>query len=249
MKGNAQPSRAALVTGGSRGIGRAIVESLSQSGWSVGFTYAGSHQAAQQLSQELEAQGSPCKAYRADARDFQRAQELAEECEAELGPISLLVNNAGIKRDKPLFSMALEDWQAVIDTNLSGTFNYARSFVPRMMKRRCGTIVNIVSVSGIAGLPGQTNYSASKAGVIGFTKALAKETARFGLRVNAVAPGLIETDMTADLSEKALKRILAQIPAGKLGKPADVARLVEFLAEPSSSYLTGQVIPVDGGMI
>ena len=239
----------ALVTGGSRGIGRAIVERLARRGWSVAFTYAASAEASQQLASELEAAGYACCAHQADVRDFERARQLTEEIQQSLGPIQLLVNNAGIKRDKALFGMPLQAWQEVIDTNLGGTFNYSRWAVPSMMKRRSGIIVNIVSVSGILGMPGQANYAASKAGVIGFTKSLAKETARFGLRVNAVAPGLIETDMTRDMPPKARKHILEKIPSGSIGTPAQVAQVVEFLAGQGAAYITGQVIPVDGGMV
>lgn len=240
--------RVALVTGGSRGIGRAVVTRLAHSGWSVAFTYAGSKEASQQLVSELREKGANCRADQADVRDFERAQQLSEEISSDLGPVGLLVNNAGIKKDQALFGMTLKAWQEVIDTNLGGTFNYCRAVVPSMMKRRSGVIVNVVSVSGIVGLPGQVNYSASKAGVIGLTRSLAREVARFGLRINAVAPGLIETDMTRDMPEKALKRLLEQIPARSMGTADQVAQVVEFLAGDGAAYITGQVLPIDGGM-
>ncbi|HYK91557.1 MAG TPA: SDR family NAD(P)-dependent oxidoreductase, partial [Acidobacteriota bacterium] len=192
---DAQGIKVALVTGGSRGIGRSIVEELTNSGWQVGFTYSSNEDAANGLVTQLQHAGLVAAAYKADVRDYQRASEIVALVERDFGPISLLVNNAGIKRDSALFRMDPEKWKEVIDTNLGGTFNYSRNVVLGMIKRGTGVIINIVSVSGIIGLAGQTNYSASKAGVIGFTRALAKEVARFQIRVNAVAPGFIETDM------------------------------------------------------
>lgn len=244
----APESKTALVTGGSRGIGRATVEALLRSGRQVAFTYAGSQSAAQEIVRQATERGQRCQAFQADVRDFERARAVVQEASAQLGTISLLVNNAGIKRDGALFSMKIEDWRDVLDTNLSGTFHYCRALIGGMMKRRAGVIVNMVSVSGIAGMPGQTNYSASKAGVIGFSKALAKETARFGVRVHALAPGLIETDMTQDMPAKARESLLARVPAGRLGRPEEVARMVVWLAEEAPDYLTGQVIPLDGGL-
>jgi len=242
-------SRVALVTGGSRGIGKAIVEELAALGWKVGFTYSASGAIAQEIVQQASGRALTVKAYQADVKNYDRAAEVTAQMEQELGPIDLLVNNAGIKRDTALYRMEPEAWRDVIDTNLGGTFNYCRAVVYGMIKRHSGTIVNIVSVSGIIGLSGQTNYSASKAGVIGFTKALSKEVARFDIRVNAVAPGFIETDMLGTIPEDAKKKMFAQIPMGSPGTPRQVAQVVSFLASPAAAYITGQVLPVDGGMV
>ncbi len=244
-----QRDRIALVTGGSRGIGRAIVEELARAGWKVAFTYASNAEAAEETSATLKIEGWSALPLHADVRDFQRASEVVKEVEQTLGPISLLVNNAGIKRDSPLMRMDPEKWREVLDTNLGGTFNYSRCVIMGMIKRGSGAIVNIVSVSGMIGLAGQTNYSASKAGVIGFTRALAKEVARFNVRVNAVAPGFIQTEMLSDIPEAARKTLFAQIPMGAPGSPAHVARTVLFLAGEGAGYITGQVLPVDGGMV
>jgi 3-oxoacyl-[acyl-carrier protein] reductase len=241
--------RVALVTGGSRGIGRAIVEELARAGWKVAFTYSSSAEAAGKVADGVRAAGGEAFAYHADVRDYQRAMEVVKQVEEALGPASLLVNNAGIKRDGAFMRMDPEKWKEVLDTNLSGTFNYSRSIIMSMVKRGAGVIINIVSVSGIIGLAGQTNYSASKAGVIGFTRALAKEVARFNIRVNAVAPGFIETDMLADIPDAARKTMFAQIPMGSPGSPLHVAQTVAFLAGEGAGYITGQVLPVDGGMV
>ncbi len=244
-----QHDRVALVTGGSRGIGRGIVEELAHSGWKVAFTYANNAEAAETTVTALRDGNLTVSAIHADVRDFQRATEVVKEVEESLGPISLLVNNAGIKRDGPFMRMDQEKWREVLDTNLGGTFNYSRCVIMGMIKRGTGAIINIVSVSGIIGLAGQTNYSASKAGVIGFTRALAKEVARFNVRVNAIAPGFIQTDMLSDIPEGARKTMFAQIPMGNPGSPEQVAKAVVFLAGPGAGYITGQVLPVDGGMV
>ena len=230
----------ALVTGGSRGIGRAIVEEFAAAGYSVAFTFAGNQAAADALA-------GVAKAYQADVKDFARAEQVVADVETVLGPIDVLVNNAGIKRDGPLYSMSPAAWEEVIDTNLNGTFHYCRALMKSLI-RRGGSIVNVTSVSGIVGMAGQTNYSASKAGVIGFTKALAREVARFGVRVNAVAPGFIDTDMTASIDENARKKLYAQIPLGKPGTAKQVARAVLYLASEDAAYITGQVLTMDGGL-
>ncbi len=238
----------ALVTGGSRGIGRAIVEELARNGWKVAFTYLGRREAADSLLSEL-ADGDRFHAMQADVRDFERSGEVVAETQSLLGPIDLLVNNAGVRRDEPLYRMSPEAWDLVIDTNLKGTFNYCRSVALDMVKRQSGSIVNVVSVSGILGLAGQANYAASKAGVIGLTKSLSREVARFSVRVNAVAPGFIQTDMLEGIPETTLKKLYAQIPSGRPGTPRQVAGVVRFLAGPEAEYITGQVLPVDGGMV
>lgn len=233
-----------LVTGGGRGIGRAIVEQFSAAGYSVVFTYSSNADAANALVEKL---GSNVMALQANVRDYERAQQVAAETIAKYGPISALVNNAGIRSDVSLLKMDPAVWKDVIDTNLTGTFNYARSVVGGML-RTGGAIVNVTSVSGVIGMAGQTNYSASKAGVIGFTKALAKEVARFEIRVNAVAPGFIETDMTASIEENTRKKLYAQIPSGRAGTAEDVAKLVLYLAGDEAKYVTGQVWNIDGGL-
>ena len=230
----------ALVTGGSRGIGRAIVEEFAAKGYKVAFTYAGNRAAAESLA-------DVAIAFQADARDFSCAEQVIADVQSGLGPIGVLVNNAGIKRDGALHNMDPAAWREVIDTNLTGTFNYTRAVMKHMI-RHGGSVVNITSVSGIIGMAGQTNYSASKAGVIGFTKALAREVARFGVRVNAVAPGFIDTDMTASIDDNARKKLYAQIPLGKTGTASQVARAVFYLASEDAGYITGQVLTMDGGL-
>jgi 3-oxoacyl-[acyl-carrier protein] reductase len=232
--------RVALVTGGSRGIGRSIVEELASAGYQVAFTYAGNQAAAESLA-------SVAKSYQADSRNFARAEQVVADVQTSLGPVDVLVNNAGIKRDSALHNMDPAAWQEVIDTNLTGTFNYCRVLMKSLI-RHGGSVINVTSVSGIIGMAGQTNYSASKAGVIGFTKALAREVARFGVRVNAVAPGFIDTDMTASIDENARKKLYSQIPLGKPGTPKQVARAVLYLASEDAAYITGQVLTMDGGL-
>jgi 3-oxoacyl-[acyl-carrier protein] reductase len=239
--------RTMFVTGGSRGIGKAIVEEFAEAGYAVAFTYATNEEAATHLAKCLRSRGHSVESFRADVRDYERAREVINLAQQALGPIQVLINNAGIKRDAALATMDPAAWHEVIDTNLTGTFNYVRVLM-REMIRRGGAVINITSVSGQIGVPGQTNYSASKAGIIGFTKALAKEVARFGVRVNAIAPGFIESDMTAAMDEMVRKKLFARIPAGKPGQGRDVARLAMFLAEDTGNYVAGQVWAVDGGL-
>jgi 3-oxoacyl-[acyl-carrier protein] reductase len=237
-----------LVTGGSRGIGRAVVEAFTAQGHAVAFTYAAHAEAAQSVVDAVSARGGRAAAFQGDVKDVGRAEAIVREVDSRLGgPVTVLVNNAGIRRDSPLALMPPGAWHDVIETNLTGTFNYSRCVIGAMM-RSGGSILNITSVSGISGLPGQTNYSAAKAGVIGFTKALAREVARFGVRVNAIAPGFIESDMTASIDEKVRHKLYASIPLGAAGTPAHVAALAVFLASEDAAYITGQVYPVDGGL-
>ena len=236
-----------LVTGGSRGIGKAMVEEFADANYSVAFTYAQNREAADDLACSLKQRGKNVAAYQADARDFDRAEQVVKEAQDALGPVDVLVNNAGIRRDRALHNMDAAMWQEVIETNLNGTFNYSRAVVHGMI-RRSGVILNIASVSGIMGIAGQTNYSASKAGMIGFTKALSREVARLGVRVNAIVPGVIETDMTATMEEPARKKLYSQIPAGKPGTARQVAKLALYLAGEDASYITGQVFTIDGGL-
>ena len=235
--------KVAIVTGGTRGIGRAIVEALSADGARVVLTYASNSALADEI-----ADGKNIFAFKADVADSTRAAEVVKEVRATLGRIDILVNNAGIMRDKLLVRMSEADWDAVLDTNLKGLYNFTRPVSTAMLKQRSGTILNVSSISGLVGLPGQTNYSASKAGMIGFTKALAKELARAGITVNALALGLIETDMTRGMAEKYREKALEQIPLGRYGQPSEIARIAKFLVSEEAAYITGQVIQVDGGL-
>ena len=234
-----------LVSGGSRGIGAEIVRSLASAGANVAFTYQQNVSAAESLIQEL---GPKVLALCCDSRDLKAVRATVEEATAKLGPIHGLVNNAGITRDRPLVMMSEEEWHDVIDTNLTGVFHFCRAVIFSMIKRKEGKIVNIGSVSGQIGNRGQTNYSAAKAGVIGFTKALAKETAQYGITVNVVSPGYIDTDMVRRLPEQTVKQALEHIPAGRLGTTQEVASLVRYLLSDEASYITGQVLTVAGGL-
>jgi 3-oxoacyl-[acyl-carrier protein] reductase len=239
--------KVALVTGGSRGIGKAMVEEFCAAGYAAAFTYSSNREAANALVECMRSQGRTAAAYQADVRDFGRAREVAAEAQKELGEIVVLVNNAGIKRDGSFVTMTPEAWADVIDTNLNGVFNYTRVLIKDLMLRG-GAVINVTSVSGQQGMAGQTNYSASKAGIIGFTRSLAREVARFGVRVNAIAPGFIETDMTGAIDESVRKKLYAQIPMGKPGSARDVARLAVYLAGDAAGYVTGQVWAMDGGL-
>lgn len=241
-------NKVAIVTGGTRGIGRAIVEKLADEGADIVFTYGHSSDAAEDLLKKLHEKGRKAMAIQANVNSLQHANEVASTTEDTLGKVDILVNNAGITRDTSLMLMTQEDWQDVLDVNLTGVFNYSKAVIIKMLKQKSGHIINISSYSGISGNTGQTNYSASKAGIIGFTKALAKEVAAYNIRVNAIAPGFIETDMLNHLSEKYKKQMLKNIPLGRLGKVGEVANTVAFLLSDDAAYITGQVIRVDGGM-
>ena len=239
----------ALVTGGSRGIGRAVAIELAKEGATVAINYAGNKAAAEEVQSIITEMGGKAMIIQADVSDEKSATQMVEEVITQLGGVDILVNNAGITRDGLFIRMKEEDWNAVINTNLTGIFNCTKVAAKYMMKKRSGRIINMSSVSGIMGNAGQTNYAAAKAGVIGFTKSLAREMASRGITVNAVAPGFIATDMTAAMPEKAQEHVLTSIPLGKMGKPEDIANAVLFLASDKASYITGQVIHVDGGMV
>lgn len=248
MKKNLFLNKLAVITGGSRGIGRSIVFALCKEGADCAFTYTKNPAAAESLTKEVQSIGRRAVAFQLDVRDFEGAKIFIEEVKKEFGRIDILVNNAGITRDKSLMMMNKEDWSEVIDTDLTGVFNITRACIITFLKQKGGNIVNISSVSGIHPLQGQVNYAAAKAGVIGFTKSLAKEVAPYNVRVNAVAPGFVDTDMTAALSEIYREKAMKMIPLGRFGTCDEVAQAVVFLASEASQYITGQVIQIDGGL-
>ncbi len=238
--------KVAIVTGGTRGIGKAIVFELINNGAKVVFTYLKNDEAAGIVLDEIKKLNGEAVAIKADARNFNEAKRAVEDTVNKFERLDILINNAGITKDKALMMMDPSEWQDVIDTNLTGYFNMARASIVTMMKAKSGNIVNISSVSGIVGLPRQINYSSAKAGIIGMTKSLAKEVASYNIRVNAVAPGFIDTDMIKDLKQK--EGLLKMIPSGRFGSPEEVAKTVSFLVSDKSSYITGQVLKVDGGL-
>ena len=235
--------KVALVTGGTRGIGRAIVGALAGDGARVALTYAGNKGMADEI-----ANNKTIFAFQGNAADARSAAGIVKEVRESLGRIDILVNNAGITRDKLLVRMSEEDWDDVIDTNLKSVYNFTRPVAAAMLRQRSGAVLNVSSISGLTGMAGQTNYSASKAGMIGFTKALAKELAKANITVNALALGLIETDMTRALSEEYRQKALEQVPLGRLGTAEEIAEIARFLVSPAAAYITGQVIQVDGGL-
>ncbi len=240
--------RAAIVTGGTRGIGRAIVLALARAGADCIFTFARSAEQAEILAAEAAALGRQARPLRLDVRDHDGAKGLIEAAKESFGRLDILVNNAGITRDRSLMAMSREDWSEVIDTDLTGVYNTTRAAIVTFLKQKSGAIVNISSVSGVRPQPGQTNYAAAKAGVIGFTRSLAREAAPFGVRVNAVAPGFIESDMTAQMTVANREKARLQVPLGRFGDPEDVAQAVLFLVSDAASYITGQVVQIDGGL-
>ena len=241
--------KTALVTGASRGIGRAIALCLAAEGARVAINYAGNVKAAEEVKASVEAAGGTAILCQADIADSAAVEAMIADVVKEFGTIDILVNNAGITRDTLLMRMKDEDFAKVLDTNLKGVFYCTKAVSKLMMKKRSGRIVNMASVVGLVGNAGQTNYAAAKAGVIGFSKSAAKELASRGITVNVVAPGFIGTDMTAGLPESVKEKMLTDIPLGRMGEPEDVANAVLFLASDQASYITGQVVNVDGGMV
>ncbi|HEX7069848.1 MAG TPA: 3-oxoacyl-[acyl-carrier-protein] reductase [Rhodothermales bacterium] len=240
--------KSVLVTGGSRGIGRAIALAFAEAGARVAFTYRSAAEEAANVERELAAKAPAAIAIQSDAASAASAQEVVDRVVQEWGSLDVLVNNAGITRDNLVLRMGEEDWDAVIDTNLKGVFNFCKAAYRTFMKQRAGRIINISSVVGVAGNAGQVNYSASKAGIIGLTKSLAKELGSRSITVNAVAPGYVDTDMTTRLSDATREAILKSIPLGRTATSDEIAASVLFLASDAASYITGHVLHVDGGM-
>ena len=237
-----------LVTGGSRGIGRGIVKAFAAEGAKVAFLYKGSKEAAEQLVQEVTTSGGTAKAIQCDVSKYAEAQKVVEDVEKGWGAVNILVNSAGIVKDGLFVRMEPEEWNMVIETNLTGTFNFCRAVAFAMARARKGRIINISSIAADSHNPGQTNYSASKGAINSFTRALAVELAGRGVTVNAIAPGFIETDMSAAVRNKAGDLITKMIPMKRLGQPDDIAKAAVFLASADSAYMTGQVLKVDGGL-
>ncbi|MFA6078761.1 MAG: 3-oxoacyl-ACP reductase family protein [Candidatus Omnitrophota bacterium] len=238
--------KVAIVTGGTRGIGRAVVFDLIENAAKVVFTYIKSDESAAIILDEIKELNGEAEAIKADVRDYGEAKRVVEETIKKFGHLDILVNNAGVTRDKALMMMDPSDWQEVIDTNLTGYFNMAKACIVTMMKQKSGNIVNLSSISGVTGTARQINYSSAKAGIIGMTKSLAKEVAPYNIRVNAIAPGYIETDMTKDLKGK--EDLIKMIPAGRFGKPEEVAKVVTFLVSGKAAYITGQTVKISGGL-
>lgn len=240
--------KVALITGATRGIGKGIAEVFAKQGAHVAFTYAGSVDKAKALEEEL-GKITTVKSYQSDASDYDAAQQLVQDVMAEFGKIDILINNAGITRDNLMLRMSKDDWDTIIKVNLDSVFNLTKAVIKPMMKAKSGSIINMTSVVGIKGNAGQANYAASKAGVIGFSKSIALELGSRNIRCNAIAPGFIETEMTAALDEKTVQGWRDTIPLKRGGQPEDVANACVFLASDMSSYITGQVLSVDGGML
>ncbi|MGI6207140.1 MAG: 3-oxoacyl-[acyl-carrier-protein] reductase [Anaerolineae bacterium] len=241
--------RVALVTGGSRGIGRQVALDLAERGADVVINYRGNKAAADEVLARIQAYGRRALALQADVSDFAQASEMVQQAVDAMGRLDILVNNAGVTRDTLLMRLSEDDWDLVIDTVLKGTCACSKAALRPMMRQRYGRIINIGSVSGLAGNPGQTNYSAAKAGLVGFTKSLAKEVGSRNITVNLVAPGMIATEMTAGLPEPLMAEVVRNTPLGRLGQPADVAAAVVFLASEAAGFITGQVLSVDGGLL
>ncbi|PLK44566.1 MULTISPECIES: 3-oxoacyl-[acyl-carrier-protein] reductase [Emticicia] len=242
-------NKIALITGASRGIGREIAKKFAEQGANIAFTYLSSVEKGQALEAELAAYGIKAKGYRSDASDYQAAEQLVNDVVADFGTLDIVVNNAGITRDTLLMRMSEDQWDEVLRVNLKSVFNLTKAATKPMMRAKQGSIINVTSVVGLMGNAGQSNYAASKAGIIGFTKSIAKELGSRNIRSNAIAPGFIETEMTGELNEKALEDWLKNIPLKRAGQGEEVANACVFLASDMSKYVTGQVLQVDGGML
>lgn len=242
-------NKVSLITGASRGIGKAIALQLANDGYDVAFCYKSNHDAAKEVADEIEKLGRKILYRDLDISDLSSVRNFIEEVENSLGPISVIINNAGIVNDKALALMDENTWSQVIDINLTSVYNICRSIIYNFMKRRNGVILNISSAAGIYGNSGQVNYCASKAGIIGFTKALAKEVGSYGIRVNAIAPGFIETEMTSTLSPKKAEEYKNQITLRRFGSVNDVSNIVSFMISDKATYITGQTIQIDGGIV
>lgn len=240
--------KVAIITGGSRGIGKAIVDAFASQGASVAFTYLSSREKAEAIASEWHGKGANVEAYYSDASSFVHAESLVPSVLEKFGRIDILVNNAGITNDTLLLRMDEEQWSSVIDTNLKSVFNMTKQCIKVMLRQRSGSLIHLSSVVGIFGNAGQANYAASKAGIIGFSKSVAKEVGSRNIRSNVIAPGFIESDMTHELDENTRKTFLANVPLGRLGQPQEVANLAVFLASDMSAYITGQTISVCGGL-
>jgi len=238
----------AIVTGGSRGIGRAVVERLVRAGLDVTFTFVSNESAAQAVVRDISRAGLPVRALRVDARDATACKAMVEAVIAERGRVDVLVNNAAVVADKLLAAMAEDDWNRVVDTSLHGLYGTTQPTAKQMMRQRSGRIVNLTSVSGVSGIAGQTNYSTAKAGIVGFTRSLAKELAPLGICVNAVAPGFVDTDMLSGFSPAQRESAKASVPMRRFAQPDEIAALVAYLALEAPSYLTGQTLVIDGGL-
>ncbi len=241
-------NKTVIISGASRGIGRAIAKELAAAGANISFNYLTSDQDSDDLANELKAMGAKAKAFKVDVRDFKAVKSWVDETKELYGGIDVVVNNAGIIKDKALALMDTDDWHSVINTNLNGTFNLTRAAIISLIKQKSGVIINVSSISGMIGISRQSNYSASKAGIIGFTRSLAREVGPYNVRVNAVAPGFIETEMLKDLTDEYREQMIKQIPLSRLGKAGEVAKLVAFLSGKDAGYITGQTFVIDGGM-
>lgn len=242
-------NKVALITGATRGIGKEIALELAANGFDIAVNYRNEQAGMEELKKEIEKNNVRCEFVKADVANFEDCESMVKETIEKFGKIDVLVNNAGITKDGLIMRMKKEDFESVIDVNLTGTFNVTRNVIPHMLKQRSGRIINVSSVVGVAGNAGQTNYSASKAGIIGFTKSLAKEVASRNILVNAIAPGFIDTDMTSVLSDAVKEGINAQIPLKRMGTAEEIANTVYFLGGEENTYITGQVINIDGGMV
>ena len=240
--------KVALVTGATRGIGRAIALKFAENGANIAFTYLSSASAAESLVAEIEALGGRAIAYASNASDFEGAHKVVEQVLAEFGQIDILVNNAGQSKDGLMMRMSEEQWDSIINTNLKSAFNFTHAVTPAMARRRAGSVINMSSVVGVGGNAGQANYAASKAGLIGLTKSMAKEMGARGIRTNCIAPGFIATDMTDKLNDATKEAIISSVSLGRMGTADEIAKVALFLASDMASYITGEVITVSGGM-